>query len=444
MGILGWQLRRGMKVEASAKAPSYMSDSYDQLGMYGGEEVDPSVYSRQAERYSRSDLVYMCVSRLASMSAMYARHLHLFDPAGTKDPVSLLPEEEVEGHPFTGVWDRPNAWYSAYDLLECMVISLQLTGNTFIHLDDGKKPGRVGPDNARRVELEGDPIAFWPLRTDRVRIIPDAKEYIKGYMYELNGQKFLFSPESVLHVKKYNPLRDHEGMSPIEAANYASLTDMEAQKANYALFKNSMRLSGIVESERETVDADEVKLMKEYLLKTYTGDGEKAHQVAFLWSQFKYKELGMSMRDAEFVEGQKMSRMRIFGVFGVHPGIVLSEDVNRANAEVGEYMTLKFTVVPMLTQFANAITRVLPYWKSAPPAEAQFVGVVPADNASEATTALTRAQAAQILIITLGPEQGVREAVRQGLVDDSIDPATVPQPGGGNPFGGLMSKTNYP
>src|SRR3989304_440114 len=107
---------------------------------------------------------------------------------------------------------------------------------------------------------------------------------------------------AVKHFKRFDPLQDYTGLSPIQAADAAVSSDIAAQLSNRALFKNAMRLSGIVETDRDEVDPEQVKLMKKYLREEYSGDPEKAHQVAFLWSAFKYKEMGMTMRDAEFVE----------------------------------------------------------------------------------------------------------------------------------------------
>ena len=433
MGILGWRARGG-KADLPMSRPTFAESLPDKQSYASEDLTDPVAYQHQAERYSRSDLVYMCIRRVSDMAAGYSKHLHLFDPTGSLDPVTMLPEEEIEGHPFAALWDKPNAWMSSFDFTEAVVTNLLLNGNAYIHLDDGAEPKKDN-QGVLNVGVENEPIAMWVLRPDRIRPVPDKKSSISGYQYEVDGNKVLFQPISILHIKLFHPMRDYEGMSPIEAANNASLSDIQAQRTNLAVFKNSMRLSAVVESEQDRVDPEQVKLMKKYLLETYTGDPDKAHQVAFLWSQFKLRELGMNMRDAEFIEGQKLNRMRIFGVFGVHPGIVLSEDVNMANAKVGEYTTLKYTVGPMLERVANGITRMAGnVYAGQPLVEAHFVGIVPEDDAAHANIALTQAQATQALIMALGPEEGIKEAVRQGLVDDDVDASAVPNPAQ-TPFG---------
>ena len=421
--MLGFRLRNPSIKQEGVGMPVWGSAAA-QAAEWGAMS-DPQLYAVQVERYARSDLVYMCVNKLAEMAAM--QRLCLFNGDGEKDPITGLPTEMIGEHPFLDLWRRPNPWDSTFEFMEATIISLELTGNAYWHLDDGAKPSKRGGETY--IEAIGEPVALWNMRPDRVTIQPDKDTYIKYYTYEIAGQKIHIDPSRVVHFKRHHPLRDYEGLSPIEAANYACMTDMEAQKSNWRLFKNAMRLSGIIESDVETVDPDQIGLMKKMLLEEYSGSSEKAHQVAFLWSQFKYKELGMSPRDAEFVEGAKLNRMRIFGIFGVHPSIVLSEDVNLANARVGEYVTKAFTLAPKLTRLSGDITPILALWGDEK-IEARFTNVVPQDRELEASVTQSKVDAAGKLVQAFGQHEGVLEAQRLGLVsmDVNLDNLVAPAP----------------
>jgi len=392
-----------------------------------GDVTDNLIYANQALRYTRSDLVYMCVNRVAEMAAMQATKLQLFDANSERDIITGWPTKPADEHPFMELWDSPNPWNSTFEFVEKQLITMQLNGNAYWHLDDGEKPVEQN-DHQKLVERTKEPVALWAVRPDRLTIKPSATEYIDGYLYELDGSKIMFKPSAMTHFKRYHPLKDYEGLSPIEAANYASSSDLAAQIQNAALFKNGMRLGGVIESDRESVSPDQVRAMREYLKDTYTGDPSKAHQVAFLWQSFKYRDMGMNMRDIEFIEGTKLNRMRIFGIFGVHPAVILSEDVNRSNAEVGEYMTLKYTVAPSLERIAATMTMMINtvYEGGTENIEAHFEGVVPQDEALEAEVADKRARAVKTLIQALGPELGVMESQRQGLLDEKVDHKLIP------------------
>lgn len=383
-------------------------------------------YEQMAERYRISDLIYMCINRLASMAGM--ERLLLYDPESERDPVSGIPTKIIDDHPFSDLWNQPNAWDSAFEFLRDTVAYLKISGNSYWHLDDGAEPKPMDGDAKKRLfEPEGEPVALWTMRPDRVKIKKDKKKWISNYVYEIGGEKNYLPPERVRHFKDFNAKDDYEGMSPMEPANLPSQLDTAGQKSNWAFFHNAMRLSLVFASDMDRVDEDQLDLMEKYLLEKHTGGPEKAHQPYFTWAGFKPVQTSATPKDAEFVNQSKLSRMRIFGIFGIHPAIVLSEDVNLANAQVGEYVTRKFTLQPLLEQIASDITPILSLWEGegAPPAEAHFPNVVPQNKEMEGRVADAQAGAAQKLIQALGPEEGVAEAQRKGLLSKDINPARV-------------------
>lgn len=422
---LGWKRREAKILSPSGSLVPVSSVARTSAGS-SGDVSDSSIYAQQALRYTRSDLVYLCVNRIAEMAAMQATKLTLFDANSDRDPATGWPTEKLEDHPFIELWDSPNPWDSTFEFVEKQLITMQLNGNAYWHLDDGKEP--VNQGDQLLVDRTGEPIAMWAVRPDRLTIKASKDEYIAGYLYELDGNKIMFKPSAMHHFKRYHPLKDYEGLSPIEPANYATVSDLAAQMQNEAMFRNGLRLSGIIESDRDSVSPDQVRAMREYFEDTYQGNPDKAHQVAFLWESFKYRDMGMNMRDAEFIEGSKMNRMRIFGIFGVHPSVVLSEDVNRANAEVGEYMTLKYTVAPQLERIASNMTLMINgvYEDGSEVVEVHFEGVIPQDEALEAEVSKFRAEATEVLIRTLGPVEGIREAKKQGLVSEDVNESAIP------------------
>lgn len=423
----GWSLRRNKEEKRRVSTPLPAWTTGAAQAAIWGELSDPSLYANQAKRYSRSDLVYMCVNRIAEMCALNAHRLMLFNPESERDPETDLPSEKIEDHPFMELWRRPNTWMSRFEFVEATTIGLQLNGNVYWHVDDGEKPKIK--DGKKLIDLEKDPLNLWIIRPDRLKIKPSKEEYIQGYLYEAAGEQIMFSASAIRHHKRFHPAKDFEGLSPLEAANLASASDVAAQKSNFALHMNGMRLSMVVESERKSIDLDQMKLMEKMLLERYTGNPDKAHQVAFLWEDFKIRELGLSPRDAEFIESGRMNRMKVLGVFGVHPGLLFSEDVNLANAKIAEAVTLKFTVAPILSRLAGEITSMLcgenRLYKDAQEVEAHFVGVVKTDKQSDAQVAVIKSEALERLVRSLGPEEGIKEAKRQGLISQEVSEGSV-------------------
>ncbi|KKN07661.1 hypothetical protein LCGC14_1064600, partial [marine sediment metagenome] len=256
---------------------------------------------------------------------------------------------------------------------------------------------------------------------------PDEETFIGSYSFAMAGERTVFTPEAIMRITEFHPLNRYHSLSRVVPANLASASDIESQKAGFSMFKNGFRPSAVVESDRDQVDPDELKLMEKLWNEQQVGS-ENFHKLFPIWAGFKIKEYGFSPRDSESVDIAKLNRERVFGVIGVHPGLVLGSDINLANAQVAEHATRAWTLAPIMARLAGEITFILPHWPDAPPAEAHFVNVVPANLKLEAETervkagaAAQRSQAVATLVIALGPEAGVEVAQAWEILPDGVE-----------------------
>lgn len=356
-----------------------------------GELGEVESYLKAAERYTSSDLVYMCVKRLGDMAA--DGQLAVFDGTKPKNPNTGYPTDDamIDNHAFMDVWGNPNPWDSRAEFIEAIAITNLLSPKgVFIHLDDGREPTNLD-GGKKRIELNGEPIALWWLLPEAITVVPDKERWIGKYVHKLAGLETQFATNAIMRITEFNPINRYASLSRVQPSNLASITDLRAQRANLALFENGFRPSAIVESDRDMVDLEEFKIM-EKLWSDRNKGAENWHKMFPLWSGFKIKEYGQSLNELEFNESARTNRFRVFGVFGVHPAIVLSEDVNLANAKIGEYVTRKFTLKPLLRRVADEITKVLDLWDKRP-AEAHFINVVPQDEEAEAQIEQIKASA---------------------------------------------------
>ena len=116
------------------------------------------------------------------------------------DPDS--PEPLPSNHPLSKLLARPNPYQSFAELHGLIIAYLNLAGNAYLYVD------REGAKN-------GVPAALYPLRPDRVWIIP-GEGTIKGYLYRpptygmADGVPIL--PEDMIHIKFPNLGDEYEGM----------------------------------------------------------------------------------------------------------------------------------------------------------------------------------------------------------------------------------------
>lgn len=430
---LGWQSRKAHTMQG--RAPAWVS-SYARAAELTSDVVDSwsalpeaGSYKLAAERYMMSDLVYMCVSKLASMAS--SCQMVLFDPDGERDPLTGLPLDsariERKDHPFYALWDRPNPFDSRAEFIEAIVTTLLLSPKgVYVHLDDGRRP-KAGADKVKHVSLRGSPRALWWILPEPMTVKPDEETFIGSYSFAMAGERTVFTPEAIMRITEFHPLNRYHSLSRVVPANLASAADVESQKAGFSMFKNGFRPSAVVESDRDRVDPDELKLMEKLWNEQQVGS-ENFHKLFPIWAGFKIKEYGFSPRDSESVDIAKLNRERVFGVMGVHPGLVLGSDINLANAQIAEHATRAWTLMPIMARLAGEITFILPHWPDAPPAEAHFVNVVPADVKADAETeqikassAHQRSQAVSALVLALGAEVGVQVAQAWEILPDDLE-----------------------
>src|SRR5690606_15642391 len=132
------------------------------FGLEGAPQYPATDYVGNARAgFEKSDIVYACIMERATTAPQAV--LRVYDANG----------EEVPDHPLRAVMARPNPLMSEFELFELTIIHLDLAGNAFWE--------KVRDRTGRVVEL-------WPLRPDRVEIIPSPRRGIGGYVYRLGAE----------------------------------------------------------------------------------------------------------------------------------------------------------------------------------------------------------------------------------------------------------------
>ncbi len=305
----------------------------------------------QSRIYQSSPWVYIAVNRIAEAAALVP--LHVYRLQGET-------RAEVERHPLENLLDAPNPYLSRFELFEQTVGHLELTGNAYWFL---------GGNGA------GVPIEIWPLRPDRVSIVPDPDQYVKGYIYEVDGHRIPLLPIEVVHFKRWHPANDYYGLSALEAARLAVSSDHAMAEWNRNTFGQDNGVpAGVVNIKENVSDADYERIKREWR----ASYGGPQRRTAFLrGSIIEWKNMGLSHHDLDFLKGRQSHRDEILNIFGLPVGM-LSENATEANAKVAERLFIERTLWPKLVRLAQKITQdLLPFW----PGEhvAEFEDIRPTD-----------------------------------------------------------------
>jgi HK97 family phage portal protein len=280
--------------------------------------------------------VFACVKAIAQTVASVPFVFYRDTPSGR--------EKLPPSHPLTKLFWGLNPLMTRYDFWEASMVYLELTGNCFWALEKG--------------DASGLPAEMWPLRPDRMRIVPDKEDLIQGYLFTVGERSVAYGSREIIHIKYFNPLSEWWGMSPLSAARQGLLADFYAVMYNQKFFRQGARPSGVLTTEEPLDDSSFQRLRAEFD-QAYSG-AERAHRVILLEKGLQWQSISLPQKDMEFIEQRKLSRGEILAVYKVPPiEVGILEFANYANSETQDKIFWTKGVIPRLRKIEEAINTFL-------------------------------------------------------------------------------------
>lgn len=296
-------------------------------------------YVQQMETYGEDGNVFPVVNRLMSAVSSVEWKLWKKSASGAKED-----RTEVTSHGVLDLLENPNPFMSRKQLMAAGQQHNDLTGET--NLIVGRAPGVKYP------------IDLYPCRPDRLQPVPDRDRFLAGWVYSLGSERVPLENDELLRWTQPSPLDPYRGMGPIQSIMRRLNSEKYGQEWQAAFFANSARPGGIIEVDRRLGD-DEFKEMTERWRDQHQGVS-KAHRVAVIENGAKWIETSYSLRDLQMAELSTVSRDVVLVAFGFPKAMLgIVEDVNRANAEAGEYMFARWLTVPRLDDWKGMFNRQL-------------------------------------------------------------------------------------
>lgn len=220
-------------------------------------------------------------------------------------------DEKLTDYQHDGVTllNHPNPFMSRARMAKLIGLHLDLAGDAYWH--------KVRSPAGKVVEL-------WPLRPDRVKIVPDDKEFIAGYIYSVGDKKFSLPAQDVIHFQESpDPLSDFYGLSKIQVL--AARIDLDvAQRTLIAAFFNNAGIPfGMINIERKITNEEERKALRQQFRADFSGSN--AYRVGVIdGSTASYTPMGMPLGGSGVAmpEMDEMTEARICAVFGLQPSLI--------------------------------------------------------------------------------------------------------------------------
>lgn len=300
------------------------------LPLQPGLGLKTNYESLAREGYMQNTVVFACIREIAGAAAGVPWVLFHRKADGTV--------EEISDHPVLKLIDRPNPFQGRFELMENLAAHLYLSGNAYLEA--------VGAASSAPREL-------YILRPDRMSVLPDRTHFIRGYEYRVGGQSVRFSTEQVLHFKLFHPLDDWYGLSPVQVAALAVDKINASDRWNSALLRNSAVPSGALVSKKRLTD-EQYGRLKDEMRDQYQGVAN-ARLPLLLEEDIEWKEIGLSPKDMDWLEGLKFSALQVAQTYNVPPeliGLLPATYQNRKEARKALYTEV---VLPALRRMRDAL-----------------------------------------------------------------------------------------
>jgi HK97 family phage portal protein len=292
----------------------------------------PRSYAAMArEGFAGNAIGYRCVRMISEAAASIP--LLVYDGEG-----------DIAGHPLARLLAKPNPGQGGREFLESVSGFLLISGNAYVE----------------RAEVGDAPRELYALRPDRIKVVASPSGWPEAFEYSVNGTSIRLAAQNVLHLKLFNPLDDHYGMSPLEAACRPLDTHNAASAWNKAMLDNAARPSGalVCAAGQDYLSTEQFDKLKQELETSFQGAANTGRPMV-LEGGIDWKEMSLSPRDMDFIEAKNQAARDVALAFGVPPMLLgIPGDNTFANYAEANRTFWRQTVLPV----AGRVTEALGGW----------------------------------------------------------------------------------
>ncbi len=284
---------------------------------------DDSQYSppKYGDYIVTSNEVYSAISLRARL--MSGLSLCLYSGYGSS-------KTTVENGPVVDLLHKVNPFWTLRRLLRMDEMAMGLWGESFWIIEKGKN---------------GAPSEIWWAKPDQMRVVPHPSGYISGYIYRplSGGQELFFAPDEVIWFRYPNPLDEFSALSPLSAARLAADTGSAMMKSNQNLFAQGLQIAGLITPDGNgvTYSAEQAEDLEKQLKSKFSGAGN-AHRWAVLRFDAQFKQMSVTPKDAEFIEGLNVTFRQVCNAYGI-PSPLLNDMEHATLSNAREYERILWT-----------------------------------------------------------------------------------------------------
>ena len=201
---------------------------------------------------------------------------------------------------------------------------------------------------------------IWWAPSDKVSVKASRDKYISHFEYLPDGaaQPIRFEREETVWFRYPNPLDHLEPLSPLTAAAISADMSIAAQIANKGIFTNGNQMGGYIGPKPgSSFTTAQAKELEQGLTRRFSG-ADKRHKWAVFTNELDVKPLGVSPKDAEFMESLKWSLEEICRALSVPVDLVGGRNTYE-NVDAAQLSIWADTIKPEARLFSTEIVEQL-------------------------------------------------------------------------------------
>lgn len=199
------------------------------------QQPKDSFYRYALDAYSSNEIAFACIEERCTSAA---------EPRLVAVRKTAKGPEQLKDHPVLDLFENPNPFMSGYELMAGLIMYHDIGGNGFLE--------KVRSGAGRVVEL-------WPLRPDRMWVVPDADPniHLRGWNYRLGADETFLPHRDVMQWKSRNPLDDWFGLPLFRPAARRIDTANDMRSFTGSFFQNAGVPAGLLTIEKQLGAAEQ-------------------------------------------------------------------------------------------------------------------------------------------------------------------------------------------
>ncbi len=269
----------------------------DALGQYPDSD-----YNLLYNVYERHVDVSSCVALWAGSATSNGWHIGLLDKEAEPTDKQRKAITDLER------WlKNPNPTKRFSRMLYELIAHLAITGDAYIN---------------KVTDSKGHIIELWAVHPATVRIVADKHGLIKGYIQRYQGVNVAqFQTEEISRFQLPSVVNDLYGHSPLESVMQEVNLDIQALRANKAIFDNGFKPSVIVRMKDGVKDT--VERLAALITQRHTGAAHQ-HGIVAVSGVEDIQPYAQTLKDMEFTALRELTTIKVANAYGV-PAVFLNQ-----------------------------------------------------------------------------------------------------------------------